>query len=321
MSKLNKTTLIISMAVLLVLAWMVTLSVMASGAEQGVILVPADSHLEACDRDPANFGGMTETADDSPPAAPANICVIPGRGQPTIVWDADTRADWYQIYIGGPSGQALLAWYPKAGDNTEVPFGDTVSTKVQCEGLTCTLQPFVFPPAATYDVWIQSWGSPTASVDDGQFGVGGPLADFPSWNTADESFSYPSTQSGPLTNTMTPTIGSGGEFTLYWEALPYATWYNVWIGTAPDEWTQAFYGWLSVDALGCEYSMTCTLTAGTVVYDTGSPVFDAGPFDLTLAPDEYIYYIQSWGPAGFGNGGDFTGALAPWQEGPTFTVE
>ncbi len=259
-------------------------------------------------KDPSTVGGGDGDGGDNSgiPVAPQNIRLIPNQGRPELVWGNDENADWYNIWIGGGGQTVLFGWFPKPG----AIFANTVSEQVACAGLTCTLKPNINPGAGTYQVWMQAWGGDslaTGHLSD-RNGSGASLG-LPGWNEAQTTLSYPDSPPNAITP-LTTTVADTGEVTLQWQGVQNATWYNVWIGTAPQGWSQRFLGWMLAEDLGCENAEVCILTQGV-------KVFGSSDFNLKLtSPGDYVYYVQSWGPGGFSTGGKY----GSWAESPTFTI-
>ena len=147
---------------------------------------------------------------------------------------------------------------------------------------------------------MESWGN-------NGYGTGG-YAEAPSWNGPAElnlANVVPNAVQG-----MTVTVSSDNTVSMHWIASEHATWYNVWLGTAPSEWSARAYIWALAEDLGCENGGTCTLTADTKFIDLGDANFN-------LSSGEYIFYVQSWGPSGFNTGGiDGTS----WVESNVFSI-
>jgi len=242
--------------------------------------------------------------------APQHIGVLPNQGRPTIVWDNDENADWYNIWIGDANGQILYDWFPKRGGALDT---DDAPDKAECAGLTCTFQPHINPSAGTYTVWMQAWGTKEGTLAGGMLsniGGNGAAVGAPGWNSS-ATFTYPAIRPGAVLP-LTTTVNDERDVTLTWAAAHYASWYNVWIGTSEPDWQQSFSGWMTAEALGCQNTPACTLDSTTPVY------LPSG--NLQLESGEYVWYIQSWGPGGFSQGGQYDGELEAWQLGGMFTV-
>lgn len=232
---------------------------------------------------------------DTPPNAPETLSAIPNQGRPTLTWHNDHLASWYNLWIGNENGTVHYEWYP-VNPADEVRVGINLPT-LACAGLTCTLKPDINPFSGTYQVWLRSWGS-------GGYSTGGET-DYDGWSTT--SFTLPDTPPGEIAG-ITQTIASG-KVTMYWQGASNATWYNVWLGTAPNEWTVRFFDWVLAESVNCENGGQCVLSSG--ISTAMGNVFDG-----TLVTDEYIVYIRAWGPGGFGTGGiEGSG----WYEGEMFT--
>ncbi len=222
-------------------------------------------------------------AQENPPNAPQNLTINPNQGRPAVTWRNDPQALWYNIWIGNIAGTLHYDWYPV---NPADEFREGVDLPpLECAGLTCTLKPNINPFSGSYIVWMRSWGH-------GGYSMGG-VTDYDGWATAE--FTLPDTPPGSISG-ITATTASNGKVTLGWQGASQATWYNVWLGTAPDEWDVRFFDWVLAEDVGCENGGSCTLAPG-------APIFFGESFDTTLTTDEYIVYVRAWGPGGFGAGG------------------
>lgn len=97
---------------------------------------------------------------------------------------------------------------------------------------------------------------------------------------------------------LTTTQQNSGRPTFQWEAVPDATWYEVWVGTPAPEFGTQHHAWYSARQLGCHNLMPCTLTA-----------------DMNLQDGAYTWFLRSWGPGGMSIGG-----ADGWIEQQAFTV-
>lgn len=249
------------------------------------------------------------------PEAPSYICAQGNAGEPIISWRNDPNADWFNIWIGrlGTNSvtfyQALWEWYPK--DPADEIRPGVQLANVTCEGLTCTLKPNItMLGGGEFQVWMQAWGN-------GSFSSGGSGVQIDpgaaAWN-GPAIFTLPSAAPGPVTG-MTYTVDNTGKISLGWMASEGSTWYNIWLGTAPTEWSPRSFVWIDAETLGCLNGGMCWVTPGT---PTLNNALEPGVFNVTLAPDDYIFYVQSWGLGQFNTGGiDNTS----WVPGPTFTID
>ncbi len=206
------------------------------------------------------------------PAAmpPSGFSVDSSTGRPVITLPNDPATTWMHIWIGLPdfSETLHLAWYEKSG----------------CNETTCVIVPDVHPLNGTYAVYIQTWGPAGYNAGDALSWTGAVefMLDFP-----------PAALITPL-----PTLVSGGQVALSWNAAEGATWYQVWVGTA--DYTQTLYlQWQQATDLSCPGEGVCSLTLA----------------DLSLSAGQtYSWWVQSWGPGGIRLD---EGELG-WQEGSTF---
>lgn len=252
------------------------------------------------DSDPGTVTLSVATPGSEPPQAPQNITVEANQGRPTITWDYDVNAQWFQIWIGNSNGTVHFEWYPAKASEAFL----SNQAPISCNGVTCSVTPNINLLAGSYDVWMQSWGY-------GNFATGGPVSTAPSWN-GPATFTLPSTPPGPVTG-LTTTTTNGAVF--MWQGAEHATWYNVWVGTdgtGTPAWTPQFFDWMLAEDLGCENAGVCTLTTGVATA--------SGTANLNLPAGEYIWYVQSWGPGGFNTGGSFDPPLDSWVEADKFTV-
>jgi hypothetical protein len=159
--------------------------------------------------------------------------VDPHQGRPTITWQADNNALYYQVYIGTNDAATTLhlQWYAR----TEV-----------CSGGTCTLKPDVNPVAGSYIVYVQAWG-PDGYSTGGTLGWGGPA-----------EFSYDDIS--PSAPALDAADVGADSVTFTWPATAGSTWYHLWTGST-DYGTTAYTGWQLAADLGCEDPPgTCTWT-------------------------------------------------------------
>lgn len=256
---------------------------------------------------------FTPTAGDAP-EAPSYICAQGNAGEPIISWRNDPNAEWFNIWIGRLGTetvtfyQAHYEWYPKDPADEIRPGLELAD--VSCSGLTCTLQPNItMLGGGEFQVWMQAWGQ-------GKFSTGGSGVEIDpgaaAWN-GPAIFTLPATAPGPATG-LTYTIDSEGKISLGWMGTEGSTWYNIWLGTAPTEWAPRSFVWIDAETLGCLNGGMCWVTPGT---PTLNNALEPGTFNVTLDPDEYVFYVQSWGLGLFNTGGiDGTS----WVQGPIFEV-
>jgi len=176
-------------------------------------------------------------------------------------------------------------WYQIwiGNSSTTLFFGWVEATDELCGGAQCSFHPDVYPVAGDYQVWMQAWG-PGGFSTGGASGWGGP-----------GEFSYSDQPARPMTDLQVN--GSGTTYTWTQGNNNRTTGYEVWIGSDAPDYAQQHYGWHLANTLGCTNGGTCTLTLD----------------DMSLAPGDYIWYVQAWGPGGFNEVG--------WTDGEAFTIE
>ncbi len=189
------------------------------------------------------------------------IAVEPNQGRPTISWDDDPGATWYQIYLGNSQIMYYLEWLPKSGDLCEV-------------GGRCTLTPDINPLAGTYDVWIRSWSPVSGFIQNGIEGWEGPV-----------SVTLPNIAPLAVTAT-TATATNSGRPTFFWQGMEHATWYEVWVGQSNGDgsYSTTYRQWHLAASLGCENAEQCRLDA-----------------EVDLANGTYEWAVRNWGPGGYNN--------------------
>ncbi len=172
--------------------------------------------------------------DETPPVAPANLGVNRNQGRPSITFDHDLNALYYQVYVGkaGTLEQVHLKWYEKQQD--------------VCCGTSCELLLDLFVPSGSYVIYVRAWG-PGGFSTGGLQGWSGPV-------DVDLNFATPQV----VTNFQTPTLANN-KATLKWEGVAGGTYYQIWLGTL-NPLNTVYTKWVSAVKLGCPDQGTCTLT-------------------------------------------------------------
>lgn len=156
-----------------------------------------------------------------------------------------------------------------------------------CGETSCSIVTDATLVNGSYQVFLQAWGP------DG-------------YNNADAD-AYAGPRGITMTFTNAALVSPGGATvdagtpTLTWPAANGAIWYQVWLGTDAPDFEQISMEWYTDLQLGCNGGGTCTLTLDDVTVSTG---------------ETYIWYVQSWGPGGFSQGGV---ADSGWAEAAPFT--
>ncbi len=173
------------------------------------------------------------------PRAPQEICGKPGEGFPTISWRNDRRADWYRVVIWHPAAKLIFLdqWYAKSTDDLpaggRVPGSDGWRHEVECNDLKCEIYvTHVNFLTGSYLIYMQSWGTPTKNLKDGQFGNYGSVEGHPTWSGAVGRANF------EIPNIMPPAVSSlslSYPLKTKWQAVRYATHYDIWVGTAPPD--------------------------------------------------------------------------------------
>jgi len=176
---------------------------------------------------------------DVPPTQlPGNVTVLPNQGRPTISWDDDPAAMWFQVYIGDGSTAVYQKWIEK--------------TATRCDGTRCTLLPDVNLQPGEHEVWVRAWG-PNGMSTGGTAGWAGPVT-FTVANTAPA-----------VVSTGFNTLSTVDGLSLTWDGVAHATWYRVWIGQSNGQggYTSDHMRWYPSTALDCLDAGTCTLSVPT----------------------------------------------------------
>ena len=170
-------------------------------------------------------------AGGDPAVTPGNITVNPNQGRPTIAWDDDPDATWFQVYVGNTTqGTLFFEWVEKA--------------TITCDGSRCEMTPEIDPVADMYQVYIRAY-SP-----GGMSEWGGP-----------ETFDLSGFAPPPAVTTFHPVANAdSGQPTFRWEGVERAIWYQLWVGALQPTTTTHHFAWHLAADLGCENAETCTVT-------------------------------------------------------------
>ena len=135
--------------------------------------------------------------------------------RPTFNWTLEARAQyatWFRLYAAStdnPTQPILDEWFKRA---------DTCGSSI---GTICSWQSTTdFFNEIEYVLYIHSWG-PGGFSDGGTAGWAGPIT------------FEPTVPPPGLVSNLTALVSSPNQpqLTLSWSPAPYATWYQVWIGT------------------------------------------------------------------------------------------
>lgn len=195
---------------------------------------------------------------------------------PQISWNSDTNAQWFNIYVIAPDGRIVVdnKWVSKQNAMLTNPQLSLVS----CGSGVCSVTlPEGIVGSGSYQVWMQSWGTPDGTTDSGRLSSVGGNPQFPGWSMA--TFTIPKTGS-PSNVAYNNSTG-----VITWTTASGASWYQIWVGTIKNGIpVQAqFQTWIAATALGCQSSSTCSL-----------------PLSIS-ASGNYSIWISSWGPGGYSN--------------------
>ena len=177
------------------------------------------------------------------------------------------------------SDDARAAWYRVyIGENEGSTLHlDWHEKSTLCNGTTCVFMPNLVLTNGTFQVFVQAWGS--GGYSEGSLdGWSGPVEFTIQQDTP------------PQPAQLQSSDVDSGQPLLSWQVVDDASWYQVWVGTLPDLEDQHIQ-WYSSESLGC--AGVCTLRLNT-----------------TLPNGDYAWFVQGWGPGGFGD----------WSEQAAFTV-
>ncbi len=213
------------------------------------------------------------------PEVPDGFTVTINQGRPSIIVPNQFRASWYQVYVGhNDEDDKSLAHIQWYKKNRRI-----------CIKTSCELILDFHPTNGKYVAYILVWGP-------GGFSRGGKLNGWAGPIEFEINFDAP-----PDVVPMTPTIGGGHGPHFGWQGAVWATWYHIWIGT--DDFTETIhFDWHPALDLNCNNAGVCQLE-----FEAGAQ-FEEGK--------SYVWYIRSWGPGGFGRGGQ-----DGWIKGIRFRVQ
>lgn len=182
---------------------------------------------------------------------------------PTYTWNAVSGSTWYFLWVNDSSGNPIQQWY-------------TASQAGCVDGSgTCSVTPGTTLANGSAVWWVQTWNS---------FGDG-------PWSNG-KSFNVDASGTPPAATLQYPT-GTISETTpeYYWDAVPGATWYYLWVN---DSTGNRIKQWYTSSQAGCASGNgVCTVSPGTA-----------------LADGNGTWWVQTWNNAGYG----------PWSSGKLFTV-
>ncbi|GAB4518450.1 MAG: hypothetical protein OHK0046_26070 [Anaerolineae bacterium] len=215
---------------------------------------------------------QTFTVEVPVPVVPTGFTVDASTGRPVIMFADDPGTAWLHVYIARNFANVVdWRWYEKQPEN--------------CTAGMCTLYLSADPANGDYVAYMQAWGPAGFNATDPEAWAGPALFDL----------------NLPAAELIAPGSASinNGEVTLSWNAANYATWYQLWVGTAAPAFETAHVMWYPMRDLGCAGGGTCSVTLT----------------DLSLtAGEDYVWYVQTWGPGGQRlNEGE-----QGWQQGGTF---
>jgi hypothetical protein len=197
----------------------------------------------------------------SPPVA---ATLVPLSGSipdttPTYTWNAVPGATWYQLYVNDSIGNRIQQWYPAA--DLGCPDGTGI----------CSVTP-TLDVAGSCQWWVQTYNSA---------GLG-------PWS-APGSFEAPKL-SAPIAASPSPVTPNTTTPTYTWNAVPGATWYQLYVNDSTGNKIQQ---WYPAAHLGCpDGKGTCSVTPSV---------------EMILGPCQW--WIQTYNRVGLG----------PWSSGKSFT--
>lgn len=166
--------------------------VWGSGADRYIDNVKVYEPSETCDV------ATNETTLMSPSGATENTPL-------NFIWDENTCATWYKLWVGTPGGdKAFAGWYDAAE---------------KCSNGSCSITPALNLSNGSYEWYIKSWNEDSSEWSDGM------------------SFTIQSDNTSP--SKVTPSSPSGNTQVLTpiytWTEDPASTYYKVWVGSSTGE--------------------------------------------------------------------------------------
>ena len=190
-----------------------------------------------------NWGFDTPfTLDVPPPVLPGNLNVNPNQGRPTITWNDDFNAGYFQVFIGGDNGNEYLAWHAR--------------TPSLCNGVICSLNPDLNLTRGIYNIYVQAW-SPGGFSTGGAQGWAGPAILNLNWDAP------------PAMSGFQVTNANSGHPTFSWTGTLHSTWYQLWVGQLDPTTITHHIGWYLASQLGCDNMGTCWATPDNLDLATG----------------------------------------------------
>jgi len=183
---------------------------------------------------------------------------------PTYTWNAVSDSTWYYLWVNDAGGNRIKTWYTASQAGCAAGSG------------TCSITPSTELNDGDAAWWVQTWNSagsgPWSARQDFSVNVNAPgvaTLHFPTGNV----------------DTSTPDY--------YWDAVPDATWYRLWIN---DSTGNLLKRWYTAAQAGCASGIgVCTVSPGD---------------DAHLAFGDGVWWVRTWNSVGYG----------PWSAGKQFTV-
>lgn len=197
-----------------------------------------------------------------PPPAPGPISPAGtiGTTSPVYRWSAAEAAEWYYLWVSDEAGVRLRTWI--------------TATAAGCASGTgsCAVSPATPVAAGRSTWWVRGWNA----------------AGYGAWSAG---LTFTTTAPGAAT-LISPagTIGTSWP-TYVWNAVPLATWYQLWVTDAARRVSR---WWYRAEQAGCG--------AGTDTCSATSPV--------QVPLGETYWWIQTWNNVGYG----------PWSAAGRFTI-
>jgi murein DD-endopeptidase MepM/ murein hydrolase activator NlpD len=182
---------------------------------------------------------------------------------PTYTWNAVNSSTWYYLWVNDSSGNRIKKWYTASQAGCANGSG------------TCSVTPSTTLANGSAVWWVQTWNN----------------AGYGPWSNS-KSFGVNTAVTPPAATLQFPS-GTISETApaYYWDAVPDATWYYLWVNDSTGNRIQQ---WYTSNQAGCASGNgVCTVSPGT-----------------TLAEGNGTWWIQTWDAAGYG----------PWSSGKSFTV-
>jgi len=166
-------------------------------------------------------------------APPASTLISPSGSisnyTPTYRWNSASGATQYYLWVNGPSGNRIKAWY-------------TASAVGCAGGGVCSVTPATILTGGAHQWWVQTWSS----------------SGFGPWS-AGMNFSL---VVPPAVTLISPTGSIGVNTPTYrWNSASGATWYHLWVN---GPWGNTVINtWYTASQAGC--ASTCSVTPATTL--------------------------------------------------------